>query len=64
MKPKTYFCRITGSTPTVGSSSIITLGLCNKLMASDTLLLWPPLIKFKKREITLNLKSDKTYITF
>lgn len=46
-----YFCLSIGSMPTVGSSSMITLGSCNKETPSDTLLHWPPLRKKKLNDV-------------
>lgn len=53
-----YSCLSKGSIPTVGSSNIISLGLCNKQTPSDTLLLWPPLkrnnVKIKRLQKQIN----------
>lgn len=61
-----YSCLSEGSIPTVGSSNIISLGLCNKETPRDTLLLWPPL-KEKKFKNKINnrtkiIKKSKIYI--
>lgn len=50
----------TGSMPTVGSSSMISFGSCNMLIANDTLLLWPPLCKETNKSpllIQCNIKN-------
>lgn len=67
MKKKiNYLFLNNGSIPTVGSSKIMTLGLCNILIAKDTLLLCPPLMQIKKclSHSTVNTYNQDTNIYF